>query len=330
MKSIISRKGALAVLTVMLSFGFAAGALAAPTLFVIKHTQQTPAFAPTTPSGSGTLSAGPSSLTVPTNAFGTTYQITGASFPGYPAFTGTFRRYNRTTGDFVSGYRTATSSSFTIVPNTTMFPNGTTPAIQRNGTLFWTVGSQAFGGNMELYFNDYYVGIANVNAVGTYDFAGYNYRVRGFGPPGSTPGTRVPITGVAGYITSSHQTMTFGGCGDAMVCPLTRKLIVGQEAGPWFTGTVMANNTVGYFKSLRTTTGTDNRTTMGTMGTISLVTPTLNTNFNAFGTIIQAIAGTFSYVSKVKITLLPEPSRIALMAGGLLGLFGLYRLQRRC
>jgi hypothetical protein len=90
---------------------------------------------------------------------------------------------------------------------------------------------------------------------------------------------------------------------------------------PFTTGMVHVEDHGGQFVTIRDTTGYDNRTSMGEMGTLLLVTPaaanlaTLNLFFGGTATL--------------RFTFLPEPGPTSLFGAGVLGVFALHFATRR-
>jgi hypothetical protein len=90
---------------------------------------------------------------------------------------------------------------------------------------------------------------------------------------------------------------------------------------PFTTGMAHAEDHGGQFVTIRDTTGTDNRTTMGEMGTLLLVSPwTAN---------LAALNLYFGGTVSLQFSFLPEPGPTALFAAGVLGVFVLHFASRR-
>jgi hypothetical protein len=90
---------------------------------------------------------------------------------------------------------------------------------------------------------------------------------------------------------------------------------------PYTTGMGHAEDHGGQFVTIRDTTGYDNRTTMGEMGTLLLVTPwTAN---------LAALNLYFGGTGSLRFQFLPEPGATALFAVGVLGIFALHVASRR-
>jgi len=93
------------------------------------------------------------------------------------------------------------------------------------------------------------------------------------------------------------------------------------ENFPFTTGMVIQNESGGNYKSHRTSTGSDNRTSMGTNGTMSLVSP-WNGNLAALGL-------WFGGTGRVDLNLAPEPGATAMLAAGIATVLGLAGWRRR-
>ena len=90
---------------------------------------------------------------------------------------------------------------------------------------------------------------------------------------------------------------------------------------PYTTGTGHAEDHGGQFVTIRDTTGYDNRTSMGEMGTLLLVTPwTAN---------LAALNLYFGGTGSLRFQFLPEPGATALFAVGVLGILALHVASRR-
>ena len=92
---------------------------------------------------------------------------------------------------------------------------------------------------------------------------------------------------------------------------------------PWTTGKVRATDMVGDFTTTRTRTGFDNRTAMGTHGTLSLV----SANTLLISSVLTAVG--LATTAEMTLSFVPEPAATTLLASGVLLLGGLYALRRR-
>jgi hypothetical protein len=130
--------------------------------------------------------------------------------------------------------------------------------------------------------------------------------------PATTPAT--PGNAITQLATQSGTFTT--NVGAAMIPVLLRAWNM-----PFTTGMVHAEDHGGQFVTIRDLTGTDNRTSMGEMGTLLLVSPwTAN---------IQTLNLYFGGTGDLKFTFLPEAGPTAAFAVGVLGIFGLHFVIRR-
>ena len=74
--------------------------------------------------------------------------------------------------------------------------------------------------------------------------------------------------------------------------------------------------------------GTDSRNAPGSSGTISLVSPQLIYAYVGIGGTVTQLRNAAASTSKLSLSFMPEPGRLALLASGLLGLLTLTRLRR--
>jgi hypothetical protein len=98
---------------------------------------------------------------------------------------------------------------------------------------------------------------------------------------------------------------------------------------PWTTGRVEGYQPLGYYLTRLTATGYDNRTSMGSNGTLSMVRPRLvqvYTNSTVDG--INKEHSDFE-IWGLNVIFSPEPGRILLLGSGIVILVGLLRLWRR-
>jgi len=102
-------------------------------------------------------------------------------------------------------------------------------------------------------------------------------------------------------------------------------LLAASTRVPWITGTVTIIDYSPYSTRTYTAMGLDGRNDAGTSGSISLVTPRLLNSFQAFGGSVATSLNRTGSVTTLTLSFLPEPGRIALLGGGLLGLLALSR-----
>ncbi len=102
---------------------------------------------------------------------------------------------------------------------------------------------------------------------------------------------------------------------------------------PYTTGMAQAWQPNGNTNTIQTTTGYDNRTSMGLNGTISMVHPRLVHTYtrNQSVTPSNPVLMTWSSARtrKIDFRFLPEPAGVAMLAAGFATLAGLYRLRRK-
>ena len=304
------RRIAPLVASVLLALAFALPAGAATRLFALELTTQsnlTVGFSATYPSTTGVAIG--NAFTVPADVL-VSYTMQTITAPGFRSFYQTLMRENLT-GSFYAGVLTP-SLTTTVYANTTMYPN-IYPTFVRIGLIRMIAGPNGFGGVMPLSFNDVtmYSRVVYPNPI----YYAVNRTVmhyRGIGPLGKSDSNAA-----AGMRTTTNQGYT----------AFTRWA---ATTGPWITGSVTAADAVGAYNTAFSAVGVDNRNPAGTSGTLSVVTPTLIFDFltDGAGTATFRKEG-FVSVSTLTFTFLPEPARLVLLAGGLLGLLGLNRLPRR-
>ena len=98
----------------------------------------------------------------------------------------------------------------------------------------------------------------------------------------------------------------------------------------WFTGTITVTDRSRFSTLYYSVTAMDNRNSAGTTGTISLVSPHLRWVYYNIGgdeSDLRPRNGGASY-SRMSLRFLPEPTRLLLLATGMLGLCTLPRLRR--
>lgn len=105
-----------------------------------------------------------------------------------------------------------------------------------------------------------------------------------------------------------------------------------ESGNPWATGMVTMYNGNGAAVTTTTQTGTDSRSAFDT-GSISLVTPRTQWVYQGDGSrngnaSILSLRDAFSVIHTYDLTFLPEPSHLAMMLTGVVGLLGLGRLRR--
>ena len=318
----------LYILLVFLWLTLAAPAFAVPGLLTGSAILTTPRRAstysitvpltPTTVSNAVTGSS-PASFTFPPGAlFGSS--TPSFTFTNYSLFAvGAVTRSNPGGGSFFPLFVTPYKVS-TVPANATMSPNGSTS--DRMGYIRLMAGPNGFVGAMKLTTMGTYSGTWTASfppSTFPYSISQMVAAPRG----GST--TTVPgvVTGTRPYQAS--PTFYFESTG-----------VVTQL--PWFTGMVTALEPAGAYSTFVSTSGTDYRTPLGLSGAISLVSPRL---LHVFLTTTPSFAGpdgiavttkSDAYASVARIDLsftpLPEPTRLALLATGILGLHALAYLRR--
>ena len=109
-----------------------------------------------------------------------------------------------------------------------------------------------------------------------------------------------------------------------------------QTRAPYTTAKVQQWQPNGNTNTVQTTTGYDNRTTMGLSGNISLVRPmlvhsyvTLPSAQDTGGITPTILVWSSARLKKMDYRFLPEPAGIAMLAVGFTTLAGLYRLRKR-
>jgi hypothetical protein len=97
---------------------------------------------------------------------------------------------------------------------------------------------------------------------------------------------------------------------------------------PHTTGVQYVRQPQGYYVTIYTSTGYDNRTPSGLSGTVSLVRPSVA---HAFGAAWGApfVMGSGAYMERLTLTFLPEPGHLLMLGCGILALAGLFRLRMR-
>jgi hypothetical protein len=269
----------------------------------------------------------------------------GLCAPGYPVSVYYYSYYNykgffRPNNPFAVTQtetlnRSVTSPGFT----TTQFGNNY--AFGRAGTIQVIPGPNRFGGTMRFF--------SGLNARG-YQFVtnGYpccekNYQHfwrSGMTPYGAPSGmldyteyedqylghTHIGVVG-----TRIHTSLTTGaGTPNSPGEYITRMTIAPRTTAPWTTGTLFAYAAVGAYIDSIQISGSDNRTENRELGTLSMVTPWLTNNyvtsFNPSDPV--EIGSSAADAFTMKVNFLPEPEVSLLLAAGILGLTGLYRLRR--
>ena len=88
--------------------------------------------------------------------------------------------------------------------------------------------------------------------------------------------------------------------------------------------------TKGFYISTAVQTGTDNRNSLGTLGTLSMVTPSLTHEYlNSYDPTDPIIVPWHvGRVARMRVTFMPEPGSTAMMAPGVVALASLYRRRR--
>ena len=245
-------------------------------------------------------------FTVPAGLFtlSSTLVVAGPSYP-YLKIQHGFAQPGK--GSFKTSY--LPPSLVTTVPvNTSGFP--TIASSTRAAFVKLSVGSRGLGGNMSLSLKKHYSG-ATWGNFGNYDFDRAVTERRGRAAPWNTN---------AGRGTATLQTLT-----SVMVATL-----VASSRFAFFTGTVRAYQPQGISVTTFTGTGIDSRITTpsGFSGVVSLVSPSLRYMYIAFpdefGS-VQNLRSARASIDKLNMTFLPEPHRLALLMGGLLGLMALSR-----
>ena len=292
------------------------------TLICGKQVAVRPNFMPSCPSQPVQTASvtGSGGLTVPPQAFSTEFK-SGPGFltplSGFPSYYQAFLAYrarsNTGTGFFHPIY--APSLTTTLLPNNTLPPQalGTT----RLGLMRIKPGPNRFGGKMRVRDYGFFAATRSAAGPGFYTMLlvmATRYRGSGFA------GVNTNVVSGSG----SHSFLI-----TSMDSPVMQQTVAGSTHAGFFTGTVTVANMRGALSTgFTTVTGMDTRNTAGTKGRISLASPLLVWTYDSSdGSVLRLRNGFSSYV-KLRLHL-PEPSRLALLSVGLLGLLSLDRLRRR-
>jgi hypothetical protein len=178
--------------------------------------------------------------------------------------------------------------------------------------------------------------------AGSNTFGG-GFRASGGGRVNLNVNGPIPGQTLTGYWLSGPRILGHNKTGPASGAPGTRKTQMATRSGtftgnlantmvlvhlrawnvPFTTGMVTAEDHGGSFTTIRQTTGYDNRTAMGEMGTLLLVSP-WEANLAELGSGLY-----FGGTGSLKFTFLPEPGPTALFAAGLLGILAMHIAIRR-
>ncbi len=277
--------------------------------------------------------ASAASFTIPSNAFdGGSFSYT-AAFPGYPYFKA-YRDRWMTAGAFAKSFKVPGTSYTVMRPNSlanTQYPNAL-PTSPNSGSIRVQAGPQGFGGFWGVRDEGFIVGtLASLGGGGGYS----DFYFRGL--------TGGAVSGLANGIDNAGPTQTL--C--CQFSRLTNQTNMSQTAGligvhmggvGHITGSVMISGPLGGYATVITYSGADNRTAMGTNGTLSMVAPTLIINYAlanqpTFDQQTPVTGVNTEAPGAVKTTLsflpAPEPSQLALLLAGAAGLFGLARRRTR-
>lgn len=302
------------------------------------------ATVPTTMGAVAQVQAGSSNpgFSIASNVFdGGSFSYT-AAFPGYPYFKA-YRDRFMTSGAFDAAFKLPNTSYTVMRPNTaanTQYPNAlpTNPAL---GFMRVKAGPKGFGGFWGANDGGTITGTA-VSLGGGGGFSDFFFKPPPYGSvaglakgldhaggknnQASLPTTSIPQTLCCQYSNITNQTNT---------SQMRGKMGVHLANVGHITGTITVSGPTGY-ATLITYMGADARTSMGLNGTISMVAPALIFNHSLSN--VPSFDGTTQVVSLdvggpgavvTSLTFLPEPTQIALLASGVLGLFGLRRTFRR-
>jgi len=93
----------------------------------------------------------------------------------------------------------------------------------------------------------------------------------------------------------------------------------------WTTGRVTVSDSLGFYSTLITRTGTHNINSAGTTGTIQVVAPSFWQFSSPYGLFTDPEGGIFDYT----LHLVPEPSSTIMLSAALVTLAGLYRMRKK-
>ncbi len=275
--------------------------------------------------------ASAASFAIPSNAFdGGSFSYT-AAFPGYPYFKA-YRDRWMTAGAFAKSFKVPGTSYTIMRPNviaTSQYPNAL-PTTPNAGLIRVKAGPQGFGGFWGVRDEGFIIGtLASLGGGGGYS----DFYFRGL--------TGGAVAGLPNGIDNAGPTQTLC-CQFSRINNQTNPTqtagLIGVHVGGvgHITGTVTVSGPIGGYATVVTYTGMDGRTGMGTNGTLSMVAPTLVMNYTLANqptfdqtTLVTGLNTESPGVVKTTLTFLPEPSQVAMLAAGSVGLLGLVRLQRR-
>jgi len=194
-------------------------------------------------------------------------------------------------------------------PATTTICNNT--CVPRDGTGFQTIGANRYGGVAHLVDRGISSGLKKNFVLGGFTQQLFSFATTAMGLQAGYPGL---YAGLGKVQVTTPNSATFESPAHGMW-------------GKYSTGTARARLTINAYTTDATKQGSVNINTGNLTGTISLVRPFHTTSWRKVGGTVVGIGSGSKYtaVNVLEVTFLPEPSQIAMLGAGILGLGGLYR-----